>query len=267
VNLIDSHCHLSNLQFKDCLSEIIKEANQCQIHYFLQASYNPEDWAIQIELCNKYKGILPVFGLHPEWVANCSTTESATEIEMALDQLAKTLKYAYAIGEVGLDLRAQYEQSFTLQMETCEKQIELAHVANLPLVFHIVRAHHEFLNFLDYFPLPSSSGFIHSFNGSWETAKAYLDKGLLISISGSLSYGKNKNLREAVKKIPRESLLIESDCPDQIPTDWNTEPYTPNGIWNVAKLLGELRSESAEELLSHSSDNLRKLLKLNEQYS
>lgn len=257
MQLIDSHCHLSNIDFRDKLPEIIRDSNQKQIYYFLQAGYNPEDWEIQIDLCNKYKGILPVFGLHPEWVA----VSSEAEIELALDRLAKILKQAYAIGEVGIDLREKYENSFTQQLDTCEKQFELAKISNLPLVFHIVRAHSEFINFLEHFELPPAGGFIHSFNGSWETAKTYIDKGLLISISGSVSYEKNKKLRDAVKKIPKEFLLIETDCPDQVPTDWGNEIYSPTGIWNIARYLSELRTETPEELLKQSSENLYKLLK------
>lgn len=257
MNLIDSHCHLSNLQFLDKHSEIIKDANEHEIHYFLQASYHPDDWAIQIELYNKYKGVLPVFGLHPEWVAGCTETE----IELALDQLARNLKHAFAIGEVGIDLREKYEKSFYIQIETFEKQFELAKIANLPMVFHIVQAHSEFLNYLEHFEMPAAGGFIHSFNDSWETAKSYIDKGLLISINGSVSYKKNSQLRETLKKIPSEYLLIETDCPDQVPIDWGPELYTPKGLWNIANILGELRSESPESLLKQSSANLFKLLK------
>jgi TatD DNase family protein len=260
MQLIDSHCHLSNFQFKDCQTEIIKNSNNHQISYFLQAGYNPQEWSEQLELCNKYKGILPVFGLHPEWVAKCTEPE----VESGLDQLAQMLKFAFAMGEVGLDLRDQYLLSFNLQMEACEKQFELAQFANLPLVLHIVRAHNEFLNFLEHFDIPSAGGFIHSFNGSWNTAKQYLDKGLLISISGSVSYEKNHKLRDVVKKIPIDFLLIETDCPDQVPVDWGTEIYTPMGVWNVAKYLSEIRSEKPEALLIKSSENLSKLLKLKE---
>jgi TatD DNase family protein len=86
----------------------------------------------------------------------------------------------------------------------------------------------------------------------------------LISISGSVSYEKNHKLRDVVKKIPIDFLLIETDCPDQVPVDWGTEIYTPMGVWNVAKYLSEIRSEKPEALLIKSSENLSKLLKLKE---
>jgi TatD DNase family protein len=257
MQLIDSHCHLTNAKFKEKLFEIIRDAGLHQVDTFLQASYSPEDWDIQIELCKKFRGILPVLGLHPEWVAG----SSEAEVEIALDKLAKVLKHAYAIGEVGIDLREKFEPSFNLQMEACEKQFELAKIANLPLVCHVVRAHNEFLNFLEFFEIPAAGGFIHSFNGTWELAKNYIDKGFLISISGSVSYEKNKKLREAVKKIPLDFLLIETDSPDQVPMGWGTELYSPKGIWEVAKFLSELRAESPEFLLNQSRKNLLKLIR------
>lgn len=257
ILFIDSHCHLSNPIFANHYEAIFREANQNQIGFFLQGGYNPDDWKTQISLCNKFKGILPAFGLHPEWVA----MNTASDVDLALDELAKLLHLAFALGEVGLDLREKYEKSFDLQMDTLEKQMELARIAHLPLVFHVVRAHHEFTRYIEEFKIPPAGGFLHSFNGSWETAKNYIDKGLLISISGSVTYEKNKKLRETVKKIPLDYLLLETDSPDQAPLNWPTdELYTPKALCKIAQAVSDIRGISAEELLLSSRNNLIKLL-------
>jgi TatD DNase family protein len=257
ITFIDSHCHLSNSVFDEHHESILREANENQIGFFLQGGYGPDDWKKQISLCNSFKGILPVFGLHPEWIA----MNTPTDVDLALDELARTLHRASALGEVGIDLREKYEKSFALQMDTLEKQIELARIANLPLIFHIVKAHYEFIRFIEEFPIPQSGGLVHSFNGSWETAKTYMDHGLLISISGSITYEKNKKLREAVRQIPLEFLLLETDCPDQKPFGWPEDRlYGPSGLWKIAETVGKLRGLPAEELLVHSRNNLVKLL-------
>ncbi len=249
----DAHSHLSDPRMHD-VSSAVREARLNGIEFFLQGGVGPEDWQRQKELARAEPGVLPVFGLHPYWVSD----HSMEECEAALDQLARELPGAYALGETGLDFRpAILKDAEFRQLECFELQLEMAKVVGLPVVLHLVRAHAEALRCLDFFG-EGVRGFVHAFNGSAFQAEAYLQRGLLISVGGPLCRTDNIRLRQAVAAIPLENLLVETDSPDQPPPGLSeNKPIT---ILQVAKVIAEIHKVSASQVLDKSRQNLRKLL-------
>jgi len=256
----DAHLHLSDSRIPESdRDQYVSLAIQNKITHFLEAGVHPDGWIQQIELKNKYPhNIKCSFGLHPYFVA-----ENEPDIcESAMDQLAKILNQGVALGETGLDFREQYIQgdSEDRQIVYFENQLQLAQSFKKPIVLHVVRAHNEALRILWMWKDQlTCSGMVHAFNSSFEVAKQYIDYGLMISIGGAVTYPKNSNLAEAVKKIPLEYLLIESDSPDQKPLNWPDQFNQPTSVLNVAASIAHLKGLTTEDVLKTTTENFKRL--------
>lgn len=262
MKYIDVHSHWADLRLNpdnEILKNRLKSCLSKNIDFCLQAGVNPNDWKRQIEIQKMFpKNFGLCFGLHPYYVSD-STSE---ECEVALDQLARYLPQAMALGEAGLDFRPHImKESEGLQIEIFENQIELAKVFQKPMVLHVVQAHDKVLQIFNIWGAPNRSGFVHAFNGSYETAIKYINKGFLISIGGAVTYSKNRKLQSCIKKMPLEYLLIESDSPDQPPFGW-VGVNESISIYNVAEKIAFLRGTNIFEILEINSSNFKRLFKV-----
>lgn len=254
----DSHSHLSDLRLESEISLAIGRAKQRGVQFFLQGGVGPEDWERQKLLKQKFPQEIGLcFGIHPYWVAD----HNPAECESALDQLARALPEAMAIGELGLDLRPHImKDSLNRQIEIFEAQIELAEMAKKPMVLHLVQAFDEAIQIFETWGVPSKSGMVHSFNGSLPQAEKYLELGLYLSVGGPVARPDNLKLHQAVQGIPWDRLLLETDSPDQPPPRLKGQLNEPESLWDVAEMIGKLRGKDPAEILDISSQNLRKLL-------
>ena len=251
----DAHSHLADARIENAHA-LLQEARSQGIQFFLQGGVGPEDWQRQLELAAKEPGVWPVFGLHPYWIAD----HGADDCEAALDQLARILGKASALGETGLDFRPSIVKDSRARQISCfEAQLELAKVAAKPVVLHIVRAFDEAIQILDLFG-QGTTGFVHSFAGSWPEAKAYLDQGYLISVGGPVCRPKLKRLHQAVREIPLDRLLLETDSPDQPPPGVGEGQNRPSTLLAVADRVAEIKGLTRAQILDKSCENLRKLL-------
>ena len=260
MKLIDPHAHWCDPRIdSQNYPQMLQQCEQQHIQFILQGGVDPEDWQRQRELQKQFpKNIGTSFGLHPYFVAG----KVSEECDFAMDELAENIIGAMAIGETGLDFRSQFiktDRDRAHQITYFEQQIELARASAKPLILHIVRAHDEAKRILTVWDLPQKPGFVHAFNSNFENAKNYLDFGLLLSVGGAVTHTKNRELRDSVKKIPLELLLIESDSPDQVPSGWPGLNQSWS-IWNVAREISILRGDiSAEDLLIKSADNFKRI--------
>lgn len=256
---VDAHSHWADERLDSFRQEWLKEAIARGLAFSLQGGVGPEDWARQETLQSQFPGkIGTCFGLHPYWVA----AHSATELEEGLDLLSQKINKAVAVGETGLDLRPQYEASYELQIEAFQAQLELATVANKPLVFHFVRAFEESLSMFDFWGVPPRGGMVHSFNGSWPQAQEYLQRGLKISLGGPLIRSQNQKLKQVAKEIPIEQFLIETDLPDQPGDAWKGRLNPPESLLAVAEEIARLKSLSTSEVLHLAETNFKTLFQV-----
>jgi TatD DNase family protein len=262
---LDAHCHLADPRLKPRLEEVLARARDRGVTRFIQGGVGPEDWARQRELSQRFPGqILPVFGLHPWWVAE----HGDGELEPALTELAQALPGAIALGELGLDYGRRGPTDTHLRQERAFRlQLRLARRTAKPLVLHIVRAHGPAIEILQSEGIPPSGGIVHSYSGSAEQAKTYLSLGLGLSVGGPLlrrtADGKPfEKLQRAVVSIPEDRLLIETDSPDQPPPSRQGGLNEPVTLWEVAAEIARLRGGSAEEWLDRSRDNAARIFGL-----
>ncbi|QDK38241.1 TatD family hydrolase [Bdellovibrio sp. NC01] len=254
---VDAHGHLADARWDGQQDQIIEEARQKGIHFFMQGGVGPEDWEKQKALKARYpKHIGLCFGLHPYWVVD----HDEEACEQALDLLATQLPQAKGLGEAGLDFRPHImKDSQDRQITVFEAQLELAQLAHKPMVLHLVQAHDFALRIMDLFGLPEQKGMVHSFNGSAAKAQDFLNRGLYLSVGGPVARPDNQKLHQAVREIPLEFLLIESDSPDQAPPLYQGRLNPPESIWEVAKTIGELKSLDPLEILDITTGNFHRL--------
>lgn len=262
MKYIDCHSHWADLRFPQTdegLSDIIEKSGKHGIDFFLQGGVSPEEWLRQIDLKKRYPQHIGLcFGLHPYFVSD----HTADECEQALDDLAQLLPRAMALGEAGLDFREHIvKESEGLQIEMFENQIALAKTFQKPMVLHIVQAHDKALQIFNLWDAPEKKGFLHAFTGSYETAKKFIDLGFLISVGGAVTYDRNQKLHDCIKRMPLESLLLESDAPDQPPEGWKGV-NEPSSIYQVAQKIGLIRNISPLEVLERNTENFKRLFSL-----
>jgi TatD DNase family protein len=176
---------------------------------------------------------------------------------------------AVAVGELGIDLGPKTDLSTeSYQIEIFVKQLEIAKKANLPLVLHIVKAHPQAIALLaEHGPWPRG-GLVHAFSGSFEIAREYERLGFTPSIGGVAARKGYETLKRALKHLPLESIVVESDSPDQIPDEYHGfEEGTndPRSLWTVAEAICRQKKEvglTPEKVLEASRLNLFRIFGL-----
>lgn len=271
MGAIDCHAHLAdprigpssggttaeNSLAYNTIQTWLEEANNHGIAAVLQGGVDPEDWERQLDLAQRFpQNILPCFGLHPYFVAQ----NDSKKCEQALTRLESLLPQSWGLGELGLDFRSQFGQR-EHQFRFFKMQLELAQRYQKVAVFHFVRAHHEAIHILKNYQL-ERRGIIHSFNTDRKTAAAYLDLGFMLSIGGPALFPGNAQLLDTLAMIPIESLLLESDSPDQAPPEMAQQLNRPTSIILVAKKIGEVKKLSTEEILLQTRRNFERLFEV-----
>lgn len=245
MSIIDCHSHLSFLNFDEAV-EFIEQASPDK--KWIMGGYQPSEWEHQVALKNEYPDrIKTCFGLHPWFIKS-----NEFDLSRDLEDLKVWADQADFIGEVGLDFFGDEKTlKKEIQINVFERQIEIAH--NKPFVFHVVQAHGKVLEKLRDFSL---KGFVHSFSGSLEVAEQYYSHNVLLSFGPNILSENFKKAREALKELPAEAILFESDTPSNAIDESN-----PNLKFDeVLEKAAEIRSSSVEELLEIHHQNLNKLL-------
>ena len=266
---VDSHCHLTDLRIFDSRKTLIQDAESEGLSFFMLGGVSPEEWSRQIQIGAEYPQKVGLcFGLHPYFIAE---NEEAV-CESALDALARNLgdlkspsgSNLRALGETGLDFRPHIMKlSQERQIRFFEAQIELSQVLALPLVLHIVQAHEKALTVYDFFSSSKrAGGMVHAFSGSLEMAEQWIRRGFLISVGGAVTYAKNQRLQHAVKQMPLEWLVIESDSPDQKPQNWTKNFNEPSSLREVALKIAQLRGITAQDVFELSRSNFERIFGL-----
>ena len=255
----DAHCHLSDKRLVGRLEEDLNQAKALGITRWVLGGIHPEDWQSQEELRQRFPGsIYTSYGLHPWWISE----SQENEIETAYQKLNLMLPEANALGELGLDFGKRFTLKETQKKQTdyFEKQLGLLQTCAKPLVLHVVEAHAEALALLK--KHGCKGGIVHSFSAGTYEAEEYMKLGLTLSISGVITRAGYKRLKEAAKTLPKDKIVIETDCPDQKPLGAEEGLNLPKNLLLVAKALAEIRKETTEEVLRYTTENMKKVLSL-----
>ena len=286
--LIDSHCHINFNAYKEDAEEVIQRSLANDI-WMINIGSQYSTSARTIKIAEEYpEGVYAVVGLHPIHLTQ-DITESATFNGKKYDFTTKQEKFDYGkykelalssakvvgLGETGLDyyyfdeMDMDNEEIKNRQKEVLKGFIKLAEELNLPLVFHCrgskddpYGAYDDMLDMLSYKLQVTSyklKGVIHCFGGSREQAKKFLDLGFYLGFTGIITFKKSEELREVVKEIPLEKILIETDAPFLAPEPYRGKRNEPAYVQYVGQRIAEIKGISPELVARQTCDNTRKL--------
>ncbi len=251
--IIDSHCHLNNEDYEDGADFVIARARSAGVDLMLNVATSRDEYASLVGLIEKYPFIYGAFGIHPDSIQ--------PENMIKIDELLNYLHHLkiIGVGETGLDYH--YETIDRMyQQEVFRIHIEAARQTDLPLIIHTRDADEDLAAILkeEMFYQPFKA-MIHCFSSSERLAKQALDLGLYLSISGIITFKKSDELREIVKKLPLDRLLIETDCPFLAPVPHRGQTNEPAFITETLHTLSELKQINEKKLACQLTDNFFKL--------
>ena len=254
----DSHCHLDRVDlggFNDSFDELLSTIEQAGCTRMLCIGVNLESFDAMHQRIEPYQHIYCSAGVHPDYE---DVQEPTVEQLCALATRDKVV----AIGETGLDY---FHQSGDLdwQRERFVTHIEAARECGLPLVIHTRDAREDTLKLLRKHEAHKVGGVLHCFTEDWEMARAAIDLGFYISISGIVTFHQAQNVRDMAQQIPLERLLIETDAPWLSPEPHRGKTNHPGRVRLVAEKLAEIRGESLASLANATFDNANRLFGLN----
>ncbi len=246
--LFDSHCHVDDSKFDADRDEVLTRMAEHGVTRYAVIGSDMVSSRHAMEYAQTHAGCYAVVGVHPH--------EAKTYRAGDLDLLAEWVKQdrVQAIGEIGLDY--YYDLSpRDVQMDVCEKQMQLAYRLDVPVAYHIRDAHQDMIDLMKRQKGKLSGGIIHCFSGSWEIAKEYLKMGYYISFAGPVTFKKAPKLQEAAMNVPLDRLLIETDSPYLAPEPVRGRRNEPTNVRYVAEKIAALRELSLEELAEATTRN------------
>lgn len=249
--LFDSHVHLDAAEFDTDRAAVLAAARAVGIAEMLVPAVTAATWRELQAVCDSAPGLYPAYGLHPCYLSQHSDAD--------LERLDAWLRLhpAAAVGECGLDyFDPQLDRE--RQLHLLRGQFEIASRFDLPLVLHARRAFEAMILELRRFGRPLR-GVVHSFSGSAEQAHELWKLGFHVGIGGPVTYARARRLRRVVAGIPLDSLLLETDAPDQPDAGHRGQRNEPAYLTDVARCIAELRGESVADLASATTDNARRL--------
>ncbi|WP_137817839.1 TatD family hydrolase [Pseudomonas sp. 2FG] len=255
--LVDSHCHLDRLDLAahgGSLDAALDAARAHGVGHFLCIGVSADNAAAVKGLAEQYADVDCSVGVHP--------LDLQPGVAPALDWLLAELNHprVVAIGETGLDYHYEPEAA-ELQREAFRLHLEAARLTGKPVIVHTREARADTLALLRDAALPQS-GVLHCFTEDWEMAKAALDLGFYISLSGIVTFRNAEALREVARQVPVDRLLVETDSPYLAPIPYRGRPNLPQYVREVAEFLAALRGVSLEAFAEQTTTNFQRLFPL-----
>ena len=246
---IDSHAHLTSDALFPSIKEVLERARLSQVEGI-------------VNICtdlNTLKRGIEIKGGCPEILLTAATTPNDVETEkddFFLEvEKAAIKKQLAAIGETGLDYYYEHSPK-ELQKQHLIKYFHLAKKMQLPLVFHCREAFQD-LFLLAEAEYSHSPALLHCFTGTLEEAKQVLDQGWFISFSGIITFKKSELLREVVKYVPLERMLIETDSPYLAPQSKRGKVNESSFVVETAAMVAEIKQVPLEVVARHTKENAR----------
>ena len=256
--LVDTHTHLGMPQFNEDRNQVIQRAIETGVELIFAVGTDMRDCRKAIEIARRSERVFAIIGIHPHHAKD--VTEATYSHLRTFSNDAKVK----AIGEIGLDFYRNLSPR-EIQMMRFREQIRLAKEVGLPIVVHARDAHKEVIGILREEGIQGTGGVMHCFSGDYDMAKSCMDLGLFISIPGTITYKGNSELREVVKKVPLDRILVETDCPFLSPMPFRGKRNEPAYVKITASKLAEVKGLSLDEVARITSRNAKTVFRLDEE--
>ncbi len=254
--LVDSHCHLDRVDLthhQNSLAEVLSAAQHRGVSAFLCVCISAENKDQVLAIADSFPSVVASVGTHPSNVDEKAI--SPEELIIWADH-----PRVVALGESGLDYHYTRD-SAQVQQESFKSHLLAGAQLDLPVIVHTREAKADTLNLIRTYGSPESAGVMHCFTEDWDMAKAAMDLNYMISISGIVTFRNAEALRDVVKKMPMDRLLVETDSPYLAPIPFRGKPNVPQYVREVADYIAELKGVSVEQLAEQTTANFLRLFK------
>ncbi len=250
--LIDTHAHLTDDKFSDDLEDVLKRAEDSGVGVIVDVADSLDSSLRCIEHADRYSAVFATVGVHPNNAGRATEADVERVVELA------SSSKVVAIGESGLDYYRDWAPK-ELQEKLLRRFLRLAIERRLPLILHCRNAYGELIEILREVSGEDLAVVAHCFSGSRGDAEALVELGHFISVGGPLTFPQNTVLRETVKNLPMDRILIETDCPYLSPQEKRGKRNEPANLVFIAEGLARLRGFSREEVARATTINAKRL--------
>ncbi len=259
VPTVDAHAHIEIVTNDEpnskAVEKVLDDARSVNVDRVVQVGYSAEQSQWCVDMANAFPGrVLAAVALHP----NEAPVVADLEADWAVIEKLAHEPRVRAIGETGLDYFRTPIELQKRQQESFRWHIDLAKRTNKALVIHDRDSHEDVLSILLEVGAPEKVVF-HCFSGDVEMAKICIERGYVLSFAGTLTFKNAPALREAVKLVPHNQLLVETDSPFLAPTPHRGALNTPAQIANIVRAMAAERNEDVAELATALSKNAERI--------
>jgi TatD DNase family protein len=241
LRFADSHAHLDLEELRPDREAVLARARDAGVALIVNVATGLMDAAQVVETARQYPGVFAAVGVHPHGAGSLEDGALAALEPLMADPLV------VAVGEIGLDYY-RHRAPAAAQQDWFRRQLDFAFDHRRPVIIHTREATAATLEILCEHRARLHGGIMHCFAGSLEDARAFLDLGMFLSFSGTLTYPKAGPLREVAAQVPLDRVLVETDCPYLPPQPWRGKRNEPAYVATTAAQLAAARHLPLEEV-------------------
>lgn len=256
MELIDTHCHLTFEPLDKDVAGVVERSIAAGVTGWITVGTSLEDSRKAIELAGRYENMYAAVGIHPH--------EAKAADEAALGELKRLAQSGrvVAVGETGLDFHYNFSKQPD-QKRVFAAHLEMARELKLPVIIHTRNAFDETTEILNGHGGGLAGVVFHCFSGTADQAQLLLDRGYYLSFTGVVTFKNAQVTREAVKVVPLERLMIETDSPYMSPEPVrHIKPNEPALMVHTARFIAELKGISLEELARGTTQTAQRFFNL-----
>lgn len=248
--LFDTHAHFDDEQFDSDRDAVLKSLRDYGVSNIVNIGADMKGSYDSVKIAEDYDFAYATVGVHPHYAKDMTEADL-----LKLKELAQNKKVV-AIGEIGLDYHYDGGENSEVQKKWFIRQLSLAEEMGMPVVIHDRESKGDCLEILK--ARKKVNGVVHCFSGSAETAKELLALGMMISFTGVITFKNARRAIEALKVIPLDRLMIETDTPYMAPEPHRGERNFSGYVEFVARKMAEVKGVSYEELVRITNQNAMK---------
>lgn len=252
--LIDSHAHIQGKEYADDYANVIKRAAEVGVDKIIAVggAGDMSSNTAAVELARRFDNVFATVGMHPHDAKDVGAHQLQT-----LQELASSEKVV-AIGETGLDYYYSHSPH-DVQRRVFAQFIAMARDSGLPIVVHERDAAADAADLLQSEGGRQLRGVIHCFTGNQQAAGKYLDLGFFLSFTGIITFKNAHDLRDVVRQVPLERMLVETDSPYLTPVPHRGKRNEPAYVRFVAETIAQVKGIAVDEVAAKTTENCRQL--------
>lgn len=276
MELFDSHAHYNDEKFESDREQILKQIYDSGITNLICAGYDIESSIEAEKIAEEHDFIHAIVGISPNDIPDVEKIAENEEklsnnnynfeqiIAIQIEQIEKLAinKKVVAIGEIGLDYHWNESNKEEQKIAFC-KQIELANKLNLPIVIHTREAIYDTLDILKNKAIQNKKGIFHCCPLNLDLIREGLKLGFYISLAGPITFKNSKNAEEAIKLIPMDRILIETDSPYLAPEPKRGTRNDSRNVIYMAEKIAKVKDIPLEQVAKATYENAKKIFEIN----